>query len=80
MEEAKVKIKSFIGRYIRIPDLSDDVDIFASGLVNSLFAMQLVMFLEKEFKISISNEDIDLNNFRTINAISKLIENKSTIL
>jgi acyl carrier protein len=57
-------------------NVADDEDIFASGLVNSLFAMQLVLFIEKEFSIKVENEDLDYDNFRTLNAIVGFIERK----
>ena len=42
--------------------------------------MQLVLFVEQEFKISIENEDLELENFRTINSIANLVERKITNL
>jgi methoxymalonate biosynthesis acyl carrier protein len=51
-----------------------------SWFVNSMFAMQLVLFVEQEFNISVENEDLELDNFRTINAITNLVERKSTNL
>ena len=77
MDEMKAKIRVFLSRFFRKHELSDDEDIFALGFVNSLFAMQLVMFLEKEFGVRIDSKDLDLNNFRTINTIAGLIESKS---
>ncbi len=76
MDEIKVKIRAFLSRFFRKHELGDDEDIFALGFVNSLFSMQLVMFLEKEFLIRIENNDIDMNNFKTINNIAKLVEGK----
>jgi acyl carrier protein len=40
--------------------------------------MQLVLFVEHEFGISIDNEDLDINNFRTIDAIAHLVERKTS--
>lgn len=76
MEENKVKIRAFLFRFFRKHELKDDEDIFALGFVNSLFAMQLVMFLEKEFRIKVDNKDMDLANFRTVNSIDELIQKK----
>ncbi len=76
MNEIKTKVRSFISRFFRKHELQDDEDIFELGFVNSLFAMQLVLFLEKEFSIRIDNKDLDLNHFRTINSIAELVENK----
>jgi len=76
MEEKKLKIKAFLSRFFKKYELKDDEDIFSLGFVNSLFAMQLIMYLEKEFGIRIENKDMNLDNFRTINLICNLIESK----
>lgn len=76
MEETKVHIKAFLARYLQNYDLLDDQDIFSLGFINSLFAMQLVLFVEKTFHIEVSNEDLDIDNFRTVNAIATLVEQK----
>lgn len=78
MEETKVKIRGFLGKFFRKHELRDDEDIFSLGFVNSLFAMQLVMFLEKEFRIRVDNKDLDMNNFRSIDAICELLERKAS--
>jgi len=77
MEENKAKIQAFLARFLRNHKLQEDEDIFELGFVNSLFAMQLVLFVEKEFNITIENEDLDLDNFRTIQAIAGLIDRKT---
>lgn len=76
MQEIPTKIRSFLSRYVRNLELQEDQDIFALGFMNSLFAMQLVLFVEKEFGISIGNDELELENFRTINAMTALIERK----
>ena len=80
MDEQKVKVRTFLSKHLRNRELSDDDDIFGLGFVNSLFAMQLVMFVEQEFGITIDNEDLDIENFRTVNAIVKLVEKKAATL
>jgi methoxymalonate biosynthesis acyl carrier protein len=76
MEERKTKIKNFLSKFFRNHELRDDDDIFALGFVNSLLALQLVNFLQKEFGITIEDEDLDFENFRTINNIDSLLERK----
>jgi len=68
-------ILTFLEQFIDV-DVADDEDLFASGLVNSLFAMQLVLFVEKDFSIKVDNEDLDLDNFRSVSAISGFIQRK----
>jgi acyl carrier protein len=78
MEQSKEKLRTFLGRHISGRTIADDDQIFASGFVNSMFAMQLVLFLEKNFRITIANEDLELANFQSINAMAALVERKSS--
>jgi acyl carrier protein len=69
----RIDVREFIlGRFPNA-ELTDQQDIFALGYVNSLFAMELVLFIEKHFEIEISNEELDIANFRTIDAMAALI-------
>lgn len=80
MEDRKAKIKEFLSRFFRNHQLRDDDDIFSLGFVNSLLALQLVTFLQSEFGIAIDDEDLDLNNFNTVNHMDALIERKRAAL
>ena len=51
-----------------------DQDLFASGLVSSLFAMELVVHLEGVFGIAITGSDLKLDNFRTVESMTALVE------
>jgi methoxymalonate biosynthesis acyl carrier protein len=61
MTEINDKIRKFLTRFFRKAEVGDQEDIFALGFVNSLFAMQLVMFLETEFSITVATQDLDLD-------------------
>lgn len=76
MSEPKELVRSFILRNCRGQSLADGDDIFALGLVNSLFAMQLVTFVESQFDLKVENEDLDVDNFRTVDAIAALVARK----
>ena len=76
IEEIKNTIRVFLSKYLEESKLEDDTDLFSSGLVNSLFAMQLVLFVEKNFAIVVGNRDLDFENFTTLNAISALVYRK----
>lgn len=76
MESNKARIREFVGRHLRGHELRDEEDVFASGFVNSMFAMQLVQFVEQEFGIAVENEDLEIDNFRSVNAIAALVERK----
>jgi acyl carrier protein len=74
--ENKTKIYDFLSSVFRYDDLKEDDNIFAMGFVNSMFAMELVAFVEKTFEIKVENEDLDLENFKSINAIAGRVEGK----
>ena len=76
-EDIMSKVREFLGQFISNTDINPDDNLFTSGLVSSLFAMQLVLYVEKEFGIQVTNEDLDFENFKSLNAIVGFIENKS---
>lgn len=69
-------VKNFLGDFFDVSKVKDDDNIFELGLVNSLFAVQLVNFIEQEFDVIIDNDDLDIQNFRSVSAISALINSK----
>ena len=75
-QEIKGKVREFVSRFVRGHELGDDDDIFATGFVNSMFAMQLVQFVETSFGITCESEDLELDNFRSIGAITRFVERK----
>jgi len=77
-DNRKARIKEFLSRFFRNHELKDDEDIFALGFVNSLLALQLVNFLEGEFGFTIEDDELDFENFRTIQNMDALIERKTS--
>ncbi|MFK7732336.1 MAG: acyl carrier protein [Pseudomonadales bacterium] len=59
-------------------DLSNDENLIDSGVVDSLGIMKLVAFLEKSFKVAVSDDEILLDNFETIDAISGFLSSKTS--
>ena len=68
IEETQIreKIRAFILAAIHIPNLADDDNLFESGIVNSLFAVELMMFLEKTFAVEVTPDDLEIANFQSI--------------
>lgn len=78
-EENAIKetVKRFILSSITIADLDDDDNLFESGIVNSLFAVQLMTFIEKTFAIEVAMEDLDIENFKSLNAATAFVARKN---
>lgn len=72
------KIITFLSKFVDVSQLQDEDNIFDTGLVNSLFAVNLVSFIEGEFDVSIENTELDLENFKDIHSITELIERKQS--
>jgi len=77
--EIKQTVKNFFSKHLNIDELGENNNFFEMGLINSLFALQIVNFIEKEFNITITNEDLKLSNFHSINAITHFITKKSEL-
>ncbi|MDB4473548.1 phosphopantetheine-binding protein [Opitutaceae bacterium] len=78
MEQSQMadQVREFVGKFLQGAEFEDDDDIFALGLVNSLMAMQLVLFLEKEFGIKFAKNELKLDNFRSVERMTAMIAAK----
>jgi acyl carrier protein len=50
-----------------------DLDLFASGLIDSLAFVDLLVGLEREFDIHFAVDDLDLDRFRTLRALTEVV-------
>ena len=76
--DIRAQIREFILSTIQIPDLTDDDNLFESGIVNSLFAVELMTFLEKTFGIEVTPDDLDITNFQSIASAAGLRRAQNT--
>ena len=80
-KEAERGIKDIVKRFISsstsIANLDDDDNLFESGIVNSLFAVQLMTFVEKTFAIEVGMDDLDIENFKSLNATTAFVLQKN---
>ena len=76
MEDREIRLRGFLSCYLPVTHLGTDDDFFASGLATSLFAMQIVLFVEQEFGVVVEDDDLDLENFNTVRGILRFVERK----
>ncbi len=74
--DPRTRLREFLARFFHSHKLADGEDMFKAGYVNSMFAMELVRFVEREFKIAVDSEDLELDNFRTIDALCAFVTRK----
>ena len=75
-DQVRATIRDFITSAVSLPNLDDEADLFASGIVNSLFAVQLMTFIEKTFAIEVGMDDLDMENFKSVQATSLFVMRK----
>jgi D-alanine--poly(phosphoribitol) ligase subunit 2 len=57
---------------VQVP--SEDADLIESGVIDSLALVELLFAIEREFDVSLPLDDLDIDNFRSVNRISDVIE------
>ena len=74
MELDSQTIKLWFQRHagIRSEAITDDMDLFAEGILDSMSLLELVSYLEKNFNFEVSWTSVTMDDFRTVNAILKL--------
>ncbi len=75
--DEKQAIRRFILSSVALPELDDDANLFEAGIVNSLFAVQLMTFVEKTFAIEVGAEDLDIDNFKSVNATAAFVQRRN---
>ncbi|MEW2527357.1 acyl carrier protein [Streptomyces sp. NPDC047071] len=67
-EELRAYLSGALGR-----EPGPDEDYFALGLVTSLFAIELVNFVEQRYGIEVTVDDLDLDHFRTLGHLREFV-------
>jgi len=74
------RIRRFILKHFPLArkqsSIEDDSQLLNSGIIDSLGVLDLVSFIENEFKITISEEDLLAENFESIASMTTFIERK----
>ena len=73
-DTTRIQLRQFVERRFAGIELTDDLDIFSLGFANSLFSMELVLFIEQLIQTQVPSEELSLDNFRTINAMTALAD------
>ena len=76
LQEIKERIYQFLTKLKKADGLEYDTELFKSKYITSLFGLQIVQFIEKEFRIKLGRKDITEANFHTINAMAELVQQR----
>jgi methoxymalonate biosynthesis acyl carrier protein len=68
----ELEVLSLLRARLRTP-VTVEQDLFADGVITSMFAMELVVQLEESFAVAIVGPDLKLANFRSVAAMADLV-------
>jgi methoxymalonate biosynthesis acyl carrier protein len=77
-ENATVAIRRWLQENVTgSQDISDDEPLIEKGYLTSLQTVDLVMFMEDRFGITVEDEELNEENFASIRAIAELVASKT---
>jgi D-alanine--poly(phosphoribitol) ligase subunit 2 len=71
--ELRNQISALFSRSLHVDVQSVDIDLFESGILDSLAFVDLLVELERTFGVSTSLDDLEADNFRSIARIADYV-------
>ena len=77
--EIKEKLKKYVldTAFTDLEKIEDNTLLFEEGILDSMGLISLITFLEETFNIKISDTDLELENFKSIEAMTGFVESRS---
>jgi len=76
---ANERIRGFVNEKFplaRKRNIKDSDELLESGIMDSLGVLDLVAFIESEFGLTVSDEDLSPENFRSIENVARFAESR----
>jgi acyl carrier protein len=77
-DELRTHLRDAYAPDVPLEEITDDLDVLHSGVVDSLGVLRLMAWLDQRYDIALSNADISLDDFRTISTMSALVEREKS--
>jgi acyl carrier protein len=71
------KLTELFAKKLNLDVSSVDTDLVGTGLLDSLALVELLAQLEETFGVSISTDDLELENFRSIDRIAGFVARRT---
>jgi acyl carrier protein len=77
-ENTTSKIRNFLAQQFPMTKkVGDEEPLLKNGLIDSLGILEVVTFLEKEFGIAISDDELLPENFESVRRLSSFVRQKT---
>jgi acyl carrier protein len=67
------KVAAIFSQYLNIEAPSSDTDLLVTGMLDSLALVELLLRLEQTFGVRISVDDLELDDFRSLDSIARFV-------
>lgn len=71
------KITRLIRETLLVVVASPEDDLLATGVLDSLTLIQLLVHLEEQFGLRISLDELEIDDLRSVNAITRLVQSRN---
>lgn len=72
-EAIQTEIRSILSNVTNADIPSDDIDLIETGMLDSLALVSFILELETAFGLSVSYDNLEIDNFRTIKSIAAFV-------
>jgi len=81
MQQIQERIRQFIlnTSYVSNDQVNNDTPIFQQGIMDSMGFISIINFIEENFSITASSDDLLEANFESINAIANFVSRKLSV-
>jgi len=73
------KLTELFAKKLNLEVASIDTDLVGTGLLDSLALVELLAQLEETFGVTISIDDLELENFRSIASIARFVDQRTAV-
>jgi len=81
--EIQNKIRDYVAKNLLFSDngfgYDDDDSFLQQGIVDSMGVLELVMFVEETFGVSVDDQDITPDNFDSVNKLAHYVQSKIAV-
>jgi D-alanine--poly(phosphoribitol) ligase subunit 2 len=73
------QVTALFAEKLNLEVASAETDLIEAGLLDSLALVELLAQLEESFDVSISTDDMELENFRSITSIAMFVMQRAAV-
>lgn len=67
------RVRDLLRNHLTLDIQDDEVDLIATGLVDSLTLVRLVSRIESEFQFTVLLETLDIDDFRSVSSLTAYV-------